>query len=87
MSNSQTISIERTVEVPEWVKADLFEQLLKDTFKDFQNIRSFKAMPGTKPGDNYATLMLRITLEVQLKGWSDKNQIEYNIICIYNLYR
>lgn len=65
-SNSQT-----TVETPEWVNAKLFEQLLKNTVKDFQNIRSFKAMPGTKPGDNYATIMLRIELEVQLKGQLD----------------
>ncbi|EDW15823.2 uncharacterized protein Dmoj_GI22565 [Drosophila mojavensis] len=68
-SSSQTTTTNDTsVEIPEWVKAELFEQLLKDTLKDFRNIRSFKAMPGTKPGDNYATVMLRIELEVQLKA-------------------
>ncbi|XP_017855863.1 PREDICTED: uncharacterized protein LOC108608803 [Drosophila arizonae] len=73
-SSSQTTTTNDTsVEIPEWVKAELFEQLLKDTLKDFRNIRSFKAMPGTKPGDNYATVMLRIELEVQLKDSTVKS--------------
>ncbi|XP_064535670.1 uncharacterized protein LOC135426495 isoform X2 [Drosophila montana] len=68
-SNSQITTNDVRVKLPEWLKAELFEQLLKDTFQSFKAIKSFKAMPGTKPGDNYATVMLRIELEVELSGY------------------
>jgi len=74
--------------LPHWLKADIFEKVLKDTFKNFKEIKSFKAMPGTKPGDNYATIMLRIELEIELKGikvrWYDLKRI---IILTVNTYR
>ncbi|KAL7728374.1 hypothetical protein ACLKA6_007465 [Drosophila palustris] len=59
--------------LPKWLKAELFEQVLKDTFEDFKQIKTFKAKPGTKPGDNYATIMLRIELEIELKDNTSKS--------------
>ncbi|XP_030571941.1 uncharacterized protein LOC115770689 isoform X1 [Drosophila novamexicana] len=72
-SNSQITTNDVQVKLPEWLKAELFEQLLKDTFQGFKAIKSFKAMPGTKPGDNYATVMLRIELEVELRDDTTKS--------------
>lgn len=56
------------VPLPEWLKPGIFEPVLKETVKDFKAIRNFRALPGTKPGDNYASIMLRVELDVELKG-------------------
>ncbi|XP_030374637.1 uncharacterized protein LOC115624181 [Scaptodrosophila lebanonensis] len=51
---------------PTWLKPELFEPLLRQTFDLFKGIRTFKVGAGTKPGDNYATVMLCINIEVEL---------------------
>ncbi|EDV93518.1 uncharacterized protein LOC122322510 [Drosophila grimshawi] len=56
-----------SIKLPEWLKADLFDNVLKDSFKDFKAIKEFKAVPGTNPGDNYATVVLQIKIVVELK--------------------
>lgn len=63
----QTIN-DSKVPLPEWLKPGIFEPVLKETVKDFKAIRNFRALPGTKPGDNYASIMLRVELDVELKG-------------------
>lgn len=59
------------VPLPEWLKPEIFEPVLKETVKDFKAIKNFRALPGTKPGDNYATVMLRVELDIELKGMWD----------------
>ncbi|KAH8359884.1 hypothetical protein KR093_009300, partial [Drosophila rubida] len=60
-----TTQIEKPL-VPSWLTAEIFEPVLKDSFKNFKKISKFNATRGTKPGDNYATIMLRIELEIEL---------------------
>ncbi|KAH8417165.1 hypothetical protein KR222_005490, partial [Zaprionus bogoriensis] len=67
---------EISVQVPAWLKQELFEDLLKQKFPKFRSIKSFKPVPGLKPGENYSTIMLRLHFEVELEDDSVK-EISY----------
>jgi len=54
--------------IPDWVNADLFEDVLKFTVEGYSKVRNFKAESGSAAGDNYATIMLRVNIEVELQG-------------------
>ncbi|XP_060648424.1 uncharacterized protein LOC132786054 [Drosophila nasuta] len=69
--------------LPSWLKAEIFEPVLKDSFKNFKKIIKFNASRGTKPGDNYATLMLRIELEIELNDNTTKS-ISYMLKLAHN---
>ncbi|XP_060648431.1 uncharacterized protein LOC132786061 isoform X2 [Drosophila nasuta] len=58
---------ESAAPLPVWLKEELFEDLLKKLFPKYLSIKSFKAVPGLKPGENYSTIMLRLHFEVQLE--------------------
>ncbi|XP_034488582.1 uncharacterized protein LOC117792519 [Drosophila innubila] len=59
--------------VPDWVQADLFLDVLKESVKGFSKIKDFKANSGTSAGENYATIMLRVNIEVELEDGKDKS--------------
>lgn len=54
--------------VPDWVQGDLFLDVLKNTVKGFKEIKKFSTVCGSEVGENYATIMLRVNIEVQLEG-------------------
>ena len=54
--------------IPEWVKAELFEELLKQKEPNYEKILSFRPHSALAAGENYATIMLRVEIEIQLKG-------------------
>ncbi|XP_037951736.1 uncharacterized protein LOC119682377 [Teleopsis dalmanni] len=53
--------------VPEWIKPELFVDLLKNTIPGYKDIGSFKVASAVPPGENYATIILRISIEVVLE--------------------
>lgn len=53
--------------VPEWLKVELFEDVLKQTVPGYKKVRDFKAKSALPPGENYATIMLRVEIEVELE--------------------
>ncbi|XP_068157111.1 uncharacterized protein [Drosophila tropicalis] len=53
--------------IPDWVKANLFEDVLKSTVKGYKKVKSFKPVIGSAAGENYATIMLRLEIEVELE--------------------
>ncbi|XP_073819740.1 uncharacterized protein [Musca autumnalis] len=59
---------------PAWIKAELFEEILKETVGDFKSIEKFKVNNALGPGENYATIMLRVNIEVLLPSDSLKQQ-------------
>lgn len=67
-ANSQDTTSDSKIALPEWLKPEIFVPVLKANYKDFKAIKNFRALPGTKPGDNYATIMLRIELDIEFKG-------------------
>lgn len=54
--------------VPDWVQAEKFVDVLKESVKGFSKIKSFKANSGSAAGENYSTVMLRLNIDVELEG-------------------
>ncbi|KAH8311356.1 hypothetical protein KR044_005911, partial [Drosophila immigrans] len=59
--------------VPDWVRAELFIDVLKESVKGFAKIKSFRVKNGSAAGENYATIMLRVFIDVELEDGSEKS--------------
>ncbi|XP_020811422.1 uncharacterized protein LOC110186558 [Drosophila serrata] len=58
--------------IPEWINAELFEDVLKSSVEGYSKVSTFKAEMGSTAGENYATIMLRVHIEVELKDGKTK---------------
>ncbi|XP_065354514.1 uncharacterized protein LOC135948985 [Calliphora vicina] len=58
--------------VPKWIEAKLFENVLEKNIENYQKIKEFIVKPGMAAGENYATVMLKVEIEVELKNLSTK---------------
>lgn len=56
--------------IPPWIQANLFENVLREILPEYKQIKNFKAYNALQPGENYATVMLKIELQVQLNDES-----------------
>ncbi|XP_017123769.1 uncharacterized protein LOC108143749 [Drosophila elegans] len=63
---------QREVAIPDWIKPEVFKDLLIKEVKDFKETKAMRAEAGVAAGENYATIMLRVELDVETK---DKLQI------------
>ncbi|XP_020811584.1 uncharacterized protein LOC110186661 [Drosophila serrata] len=61
---------QREVKIPDWVTPEVFEDLLRRKVKDYKETKSLRAEAGVAPGENYATIMLRVELDVETKDQS-----------------
>lgn len=57
--------------VPNWINESQFVEILRESVPKFTKIRSFNVKPGLGAGENYATLMLRVSIEAELTGEPD----------------
>nr|AAZ78604.1 CHKov1 [Drosophila melanogaster]AAZ78608.1 CHKov1 [Drosophila melanogaster]AAZ78622.1 CHKov1 [Drosophila melanogaster]AAZ78636.1 CHKov1 [Drosophila melanogaster] len=64
--------------IPDWVTAELFEDVLKSNVDGYSKVRNFKAEMGSAAGDNYATIMLRVNIEVELQDGTTK-EVSYMV--------
>ncbi|EDX14417.1 uncharacterized protein LOC6729606 [Drosophila simulans] len=64
--------------IPDWVTAELFEDVLKSSVDGYSKVRNFKAEMGSAAGDNYATIMLRVNIEVELQDGTTK-EVSYMV--------
>uniref|UniRef100_A0A0K8U7Q6 CHK kinase-like domain-containing protein n=1 Tax=Bactrocera latifrons TaxID=174628 RepID=A0A0K8U7Q6_BACLA len=53
-------------EIPKWLTAELFENVLIESIPKFRKITHFEAKPALAAGENYATVMLRIHVDIEL---------------------
>ncbi|XP_043067594.1 uncharacterized protein [Drosophila bipectinata] len=53
--------------VPDWVKPEVFEDLLKKQVPNFKKTKALRAKAALSAGENYATVMLRVELDVETK--------------------
>uniref|UniRef100_A0A0A1XJK5 Hemoglobin subunit alpha-2 n=1 Tax=Zeugodacus cucurbitae TaxID=28588 RepID=A0A0A1XJK5_ZEUCU len=53
--------------VPEWLKAELFVELLQKNIPNFKCIKNFSAKASQDAGDNYATLMASVNIDAELE--------------------
>lgn len=54
--------------VPDWINKSHFEEILKDQEPEFEKIENFFVMRALSAGENYSSLMLRVTIETRLTG-------------------
>ncbi|EDW51213.1 uncharacterized protein LOC6619717 [Drosophila sechellia] len=64
--------------IPDWVTAELFEDVLESSVDGYSKVRNFKAEMGSAAGDNYATIMLRVNIEVELQDGTTK-EVSYMV--------
>jgi len=64
---------------PEWLHETQFEELLTANVAQFSKIVGFRVKPAMAPGENYATLMLRISIDVELTGESSSTKTYFRI--------
>lgn len=57
--------------VPNWIIESQFVEILRESVPKFAKIRSFNVKPGLGSGENYSTLMLRVSIEAELTGEAD----------------
>lgn len=57
--------------VPNWINESQFVEIVRESVPKFTKIRSFNVKPGLGAGENYATLMLRVSIEAELTGEPD----------------
>lgn len=60
-----------SVQSPEWVNRELFTALLKKNIVDFEAIQMFECKSAISGGENYLTIVLRIGIEMLMKGKRD----------------
>ncbi|XP_046810648.1 uncharacterized protein LOC111676960 [Lucilia cuprina] len=61
-----------TESLPSWINKEYFTEFLKQNLKDFQSLQTFSVKKSTKSGENYASNLMRIKLEVILDDNSSK---------------
>ncbi|EDW14078.2 uncharacterized protein LOC6572510 [Drosophila mojavensis] len=66
--------IVNVVPIPQWINEAQFVEILTQTVPQFSKIHSFNIKPAMGAGENYATLMLRVKIDVELKD----NTIKHN---------
>lgn len=66
--NGQTNGAPAPPPLPSWIEASLFESVFREIHPDYQQTKNFKVKPAMAAGENYATVMLKVEAEVELKG-------------------
>lgn len=59
---------QKEIHIPEWLTSEVFKDLLKHEEKDFKKIKCLRVKAGVPSGENYATIMLRVELDIENKG-------------------
>ncbi|XP_037817361.1 uncharacterized protein LOC119607492 [Lucilia sericata] len=59
-------------DIPTWIKVSLFEKVFKEIEPQFHQTKDFKVKRALSAGENYATIMLRIEAEIELKDGSSR---------------
>lgn len=67
-SSEQLPSKPTTSNIPPWIDEDHFIDILQESVVNFSKLLKLTAAPATKAGDNYASTILRVKADVELKG-------------------
>lgn len=69
MSGEQLVSPNERLKIPAWIKEEYFVNILERDVPDFKSIRQFTAIAATTPGENYTSVMVRVIIDVEIKGF------------------
>lgn len=56
--------------IPKWINEEYFRPILEKDVNDFVTIKNFTPIAATQPGENYTSIMVRVVIDIELKGWS-----------------
>lgn len=56
------------LEIPNWITAEYFEKILKKNEPEYEKILSFTPVAAIPPGENFTSTMLRIYIDLRMKG-------------------
>ncbi|EDV93452.1 uncharacterized protein LOC6563556 [Drosophila grimshawi] len=59
-------SVFNTEMVPKWINESQFVEILRENVPQFSKIQSFNVKAAVAAGENYATLMLRVSIQAEL---------------------
>lgn len=57
--------------IPEWINEQYFEPIIAKDVEDFVCIKSFTPIAATQPGENYSSIMVRVIVDIEVKGTSN----------------
>lgn len=57
--------------IPEWINKKYFEPIIAKDVEDFVSIKSFTPIAATQPGENYSSIMVRVIVDIEVKGTSN----------------
>ncbi|XP_037946113.1 uncharacterized protein LOC119678384 [Teleopsis dalmanni] len=66
MVETVPVSSKTPLKLPNWLQASLFEDNLKKNVPNYKSIKNFQVQEALKAGENFATQMLQIEIEVTL---------------------
>ncbi|KAM7362730.1 uncharacterized protein ACRADG_013298 [Cochliomyia hominivorax] len=77
--NEELIENTGIKDIPDWLNDQLFEDILKRDFPHYQKTTKFIVRPAVKTGENFMTIMLRVTIEFEEKSNVIKNKTSYMV--------
>lgn len=54
--------------IPSWVNVDYFKDILSKDEPDVKSVENFTPIAAVPPGDNFTSIMLRIHMDLKMKG-------------------
>ncbi|XP_034484890.1 uncharacterized protein LOC117789850 [Drosophila innubila] len=59
--------------IPKWINEDYFHPIVQKDVQEFASIKKFTSVAATQPGDNFASVMVRVILDIELKDGSEQS--------------
>ena len=56
------------LDIPNWINEEYFVPILEKDVPQFDKICSFKCIAATQAGENYTSIMVRVIMDILLKG-------------------
>ena len=67
-SKPDLINPNKDLLIPSWVTKDYFKTIVEKDEPEAINIESFTPIAAIPPGENYTSTMLRIHMDLEMKG-------------------
>lgn len=67
-SSEKPVNPNECLHIPKWVNEDYFLPILEKDVQNFGKIVNFTPVAATAPGENYTSIMIRVIVDVLLKG-------------------
>ncbi|XP_073820525.1 uncharacterized protein [Musca autumnalis] len=70
--NNEIINPNENLQIPAWINADYFRDLIAKDVPDMVDIKKFTPTAATPPGENFTSIMLRLHFDLEMKDGTTK---------------